>query len=122
AMAGFVATLAEGIRQAVEEAARHGRPRVLFSAHGVPKKFVVDGDPYEDQDERTAVALREAIGAPDIETVVCYQRRVGRLEWLGPFTEDEIRRAGSDGVPLVVVPVAFVSEHSETLVELDMIY
>jgi ferrochelatase len=54
--------------------------------------------------------------------VICYQSRVGPLEWIKPYTEDEIRRAGSDKVPVVLVPVAFVSEHSETLVELDMDY
>ena len=53
---------------------------------------------------------------------MCYQSRVGPLEWLGPATDDEIRRAGAEGVPLVVAPISFVSEHSETLVELDRDY
>ncbi|MDP6515734.1 MAG: ferrochelatase, partial [Alphaproteobacteria bacterium] len=53
---------------------------------------------------------------------VCYQSRVGPLEWTRPATEEEIERAAKDGVPVVVVPIAFVSEHSETLVELDMDY
>jgi protoporphyrin/coproporphyrin ferrochelatase len=54
--------------------------------------------------------------------VICYQSRVGPMEWLGPSTEAEVVRAGADGVPLLVVPIAFVSEHSETLVELDIEY
>ena len=54
--------------------------------------------------------------------LVCYQSRVGRLEWISPFTEDEIKRAAHDGKSLVVLPLAFVSEHSETLVELDIEY
>ena len=54
--------------------------------------------------------------------MVCYQSRVGPMEWLRPYTEDEIERAGADGVALAVVPIAFVSEHSETLVELDIEY
>jgi ferrochelatase len=54
--------------------------------------------------------------------VVCYQSRVGPLAWIGPSTDAEIRRAGGDGVGVIVVPIAFVSEHSETLVELDIEY
>ncbi len=58
----------------------------------------------------------------ELDWLVSYQSRVGRLEWIKPYTEAEIERAGRDGVPLVVVPIAFVSEHSETLVELDIQY
>src|SRR6185312_13637312 len=58
----------------------------------------------------------------DLDWTVCYQSRVGPLEWLGPATDAEIRRAGRDGRGLVVAPIAFVSEHSETLVELDIEY
>ena len=54
--------------------------------------------------------------------MTCYQSRVGPLQWLGPSTEEELERAGRDRVPVVVVPIAFVSEHSETLVELDIEY
>ena len=63
-----------------------------------------------------------ALADEDFDWTVCYQSRVGPLEWIRPYTEDEIQRAGADGVPLVVVPIAFVSEHSETLVELDIEY
>ena len=57
-----------------------------------------------------------------LDHVICYQSRVGPVEWLKPYTDEEISRAGEDGKPIVVVPVAFVSEHSETLVELDIEY
>jgi ferrochelatase len=57
-----------------------------------------------------------------LDYVICYQSKVGPLEWLGPSTESEIKRAASDAVPIIIVPVAFVSEHSETLVELDIEY
>jgi ferrochelatase len=80
------------------------------------------GDPYQWQVERTAGAIAAALGDGFADWVVCYQSRVGPLEWIGPSTEAEIRRAGQDGVPVVVVPIAFVSEHSETLVELDIEY
>ena len=61
-------------------------------------------------------------GFTGLDWQVCYQSRVGPLEWIGPATEDEITRAGQDGVAVVLAPVAFVSEHSETLVELDIEY
>lgn len=94
--------------------------RVLFSAHGLPKKIVDKGDPYVMQVERTVAAVVEKLG--DFDCRVCYQSRVGPLEWVGPSTGDEIKRAGEDKVAVLVVPIAFVSEHSETLVELDIEY
>ena len=143
--AGFVAAEAELTRKALAEAARAGdprveepggprasnnaplsgragKPRVLFSAHGLPKRVVARGDPYPRQVETTAAAIAGKLGLAPGEWVVCYQSRVGPLEWIGPSTEDEIARAGRDRVPVVVVPIAFVSEHSETLVELDIEY
>ncbi len=117
---GFVAEVAGRLRSALAQAAGHGAPRVLFSAHGLPKKIVERGDPYQWQVERTAAAVVEALGQGDLDWRVCYQSRVGPLEWIGPSTQAEIARAGGDGVALVVVPIAFVSEHSETLVELDI--
>ncbi len=119
---GFVAEVAGRLRSALAQAAGHGAPRVLFSAHGLPKKIVERGDPYQWQVERTVAAVVEALGQGDLDWRICYQSRVGPLEWIGPSTEAEIARAGRDGVALVVVPIAFVSEHSETLVELDIEY
>ncbi|MEO1193413.1 MAG: ferrochelatase [Pseudomonadota bacterium] len=117
---GFVAELAGLIKPRLEEAAKHGKPRLLLSAHGLPEKIVKDGDPYQRQVEMTAEATREALGIEDLDLVVCYQSRVGPMKWIGPATIDEVQRAGADGCPLVLAPVAFVSEHSETLVELDI--
>ena len=101
--------------------------RVLFSAHGLPKKMVEKkGDPYPDQVELGAEKIKQAYqrktGKAIEDGLVCYQSRVGPLEWIGPSTDDEIERAGQDGKALVVLPIAFVSEHSETLVELDIEY
>jgi ferrochelatase len=96
--------------------------RVLFSAHGLPKKIVDAGDPYQSQVERTAKAIVTELGQSDLDWQVSYQSRVGPLEWIGPATDDAIRGAGSEGKSLVVQPIAFVSEHSETLVELDIEY
>ncbi len=94
--------------------------RILYSAHGLPEKIIEAGDPYRDQVEQNCRALQERLGHPD--HVVCYQSRSGPLKWIEPYTEDEIKRAGADQKSVIIVPIAFVSEHSETLVELDMEY
>ena len=96
--------------------------RVLFTAHGLPQKVVNRGDPYQLAVERTVGAVVNEIGIDGLDWVISYQSRVGPLEWIKPYTDDEIRRAGSEGKGLIVVPIAFVSEHSETLVELDIEY
>ena len=96
--------------------------RVLFSAHGLPKGIVEAGDPYEWQIQRTVSAILSAWGDPAPDWAICYQSRATPQEWLSPSTEAEIERAARDRVALLVVPVAFVSEHSETLVELDLDY
>ena len=119
---GFIEALAALVRDGVEAARAKGRPRILFSAHGLPEKVVKAGDPYQWQVEQTAAAAMRVLGDIGADHVVCYQSRVGPLKWIGPSTEDEIARAGKDCVPVVVVPLAFVSEHSETLVELDIEY
>jgi ferrochelatase len=119
---GFIAALAGAIRPALEAARVHGTPRLLLTAHGLPKKIVASGDPYQVQVEATAAAVVAALGIADLDWTVCYQSRVGPLEWIGPATDAEVRRAGRDKVPVVMAPIAFVSEHSETLVELDIEY
>jgi protoporphyrin/coproporphyrin ferrochelatase len=119
---GFISTVSGLVEEEIKQASKSGKPRILFSAHGLPKKIVDAGDPYPHHVERTAAAIVDRIGQPDLDWVVCYQSRVGPLQWIGPSTEDEIGRAAKDGVPVVIVPIAFVSEHSETLVELDIEY
>ncbi len=120
---GFIAALAENIRQALAAwPAAEATPRLLLSAHGLPKRTVARGDPYQSHVEMTAAALRQALARPELDITICYQSRVGPLEWLGPATDAEIRRAGAEKRGLIVAPIAFVSEHSETLVELDIEY
>lgn len=96
--------------------------RILFSAHGLPKRVVDRGDPYQWQVEQTVESVVKELNIPNLDWSVCFQSRVGPLEWIGPSTDDEIKRAASDKKGVVVVPIAFVSEHSETLVELDIEY
>ena len=118
--AGFVAAAAAKIRDTLEDL--RGDYRLLLSAHGLPKTVIQKGDPYQWQVEQSAAAIVKALDRPELEAVVCYQSRVGPLEWIGPATDAEIVRAGRDGKGVIVVPIAFVSEHSETLVELDIEY
>ncbi|MGD9537842.1 MAG: ferrochelatase [Alphaproteobacteria bacterium] len=119
---GFIEALASAIRPALAEAQAHGEPRLLLSAHGLPKKIVAAGDPYQQQVEETARRIVERLDIEGLDWQVCYQSRVGPLEWIGPATDDEVRRAGADRRSVVLAPIAFVSEHSETLVELDIEY
>jgi len=120
---GFIAALMNNIEKALATwPSDKGTPRLLLSAHGLPKRTVARGDPYQSQVEMTAAALRQALARPELDITICYQSRVGPLEWLGPATDAEIRRAGGEKRGLIVAPIAFVSEHSETLVELDIEY
>jgi ferrochelatase len=97
------------------------RVELLFSAHGLPQKVVNAGDPYERQIRATYEALREQLGWPN--TTLCYQSRVGPLEWLRPYTDDVIREKAAAGVrQMLVYPIAFVSDHVETLFELGITY
>ncbi len=109
----FIAAHVELIRPQIEA---FPNARVLFSAHGLPKKVIKAGDPYQKQIEETSAAIAENLGLKD--WLVCYQSKVGPLPWLKPNTADEI--AGAAGRDLIIVPISFVSEHSETLVELDI--
>lgn len=118
---GFIAAHAEAIEAKWDEAGRPGNVRLLFSAHGLPEKVVAGGDPYQAQIEATAAAVASRL--PQLtDWRVCYQSRVGPMKWIGPPTEEEIRRAGAEGKGVLISPIAFVSEHVETLVELDHEY
>jgi ferrochelatase len=118
----FIAASVDVIRKTMEARKDGVGYRLLLSAHGLPKRTIAKGDPYQWQVEQTAAAIVGALGMDGLDWTVCYQSRVGPLEWIGPATDAEIRRAGADGKGVVVAPIAFVSEHSETLVELDIEY
>ncbi|MEC9154090.1 MAG: ferrochelatase [Pseudomonadota bacterium] len=117
----FVQTIAARVQSALDTFVEEA-PRVLYTAHGLPKKVIAAGDPYQWQVKRTAAAITEAIGRSDLDWITCYQSRVGPLEWIQPYTSDVLKRAGKEKKPVIVVPIGFTSEHSETLVELDIEY
>jgi ferrochelatase len=123
---GFASATAAIVRQAWDKARAELDPaiplRVLFSAHGLPESIVAAGDPYQWQVEQSVAQVVERLGIEGLDHIVCYQSRVTPQKWIGPSTEDELERAGHDKVAVLVVPIAFTSEHSETLVELDVEY
>lgn len=125
---GFVGASAKIIRQDYDKLSKEAEkkslpaPRILFSAHGLPEKIIKAGDPYQWQCENTARRIVEKLAIEGLDWQICYQSRVGPLKWIGPSTDEAIKRAGEDGVPVLVYPHAFVSEHVETLVEIDEEY
>jgi ferrochelatase len=96
--------------------------RILFSAHSLPEKIIKDGDPYQWQIENTVKKIVENLDIKDLDYKITYQSKVTPVKWLEPSTEKEIEIAVKTQKALVIVPIAFVSEHSETLVELDIEY
>jgi ferrochelatase len=118
--AGFIQahrTLLKEAMAKVKDASFH----ILFSAHGVPESIIKRGDPYQNQIEASAQLIADAVGLLPHQWSIAYQSRVGRLKWLGPETGVEIKRlTGAGKTTLFIVPLSFVSEHIETLVELDI--
>ena len=114
-------SIAEHLRRLESEGIAPQRIRLLFSAHGLPKQIIRKGDPYQAQVEATCAAVAAALSSPP-DWRICYQSRVGPLEWIGPSLDAALAETAAAGQGALVVPIAFVSEHSETLVELDIEY
>ena len=96
--------------------------KLIFSAHGLPEKNIKKGDPYQWQIEQSVKKIVENLNHKSLDWVLSYQSRVGPLKWIGPSTDNIIVENSKAGKHIVLVPIAFVSEHSETLVELDIEY
>ena len=96
--------------------------KLIFSAHGLPEKNIKKGDPYQWQVEQSVAKIVKALNIENLDWILSYQSRVGPLRWIGPSTEDIIIENSKLEKHIVLVPIAFVSEHSETLVELDIEY
>ena len=96
--------------------------KLIFSAHGLPEKNIKKGDPYQWQVEQSVNKIVKSLNIKDLDWILSYQSRVGPLKWIGPSTEDIIIENSKMGKHIVLIPIAFVSEHSETLVELDIEY
>ncbi len=116
-------TVDEALAQAEAERAKEGATdpiHVLFSAHSLPMKIIERGDPYPQDIQATIQGISSGLKQP---WSLSFQSRNGRMPWLTPYTEDELKRLAQAGLRrVVVVPVSFVSDHIETLWELDQLY
>ncbi|AFZ24363.1 ferrochelatase [Cylindrospermum stagnale PCC 7417] len=120
---GYLQAMAELIIQQLNQYPNPDEVHIFFSAHGVPKSYVEEaGDPYQQEIEECTALIMQTLNRPNPHTLA-YQSRVGPVEWLQPYTEDALKALGAQGVKdLVVVPISFVSEHIETLQEIDIEY
>jgi protoporphyrin/coproporphyrin ferrochelatase len=120
---GYVQAMADLLRQELDHCDNPQDATVFFSAHGVPVSYVIEaGDPYQKEIEGCSELIMKALNRSNPH-VLAYQSRVGPVEWLQPYTEDKLTELGENGVKeLVVVPISFISEHIETLQEIDMEY
>ena len=96
--------------------------KLIFSAHGLPENKIKKGDPYQWQVEQTVKVIMSKLINENLDYIISYQSRVGPLKWIGPSTDEIIVKYSREKKGIIIVPVAFVSEHSETLVELDIEY
>ena len=96
--------------------------KLIFSAHGLPESKIKKGDPYQWHVEETVKEIMLKLKSENLDYVISYQSRVGPMKWIGPSTNAEIIKYSKEKKGIIIVPVAFVSEHSETLVELDIEY
>lgn len=122
---GFIEQGVQNISIFFPEAQKFGKPILLLSAHGLPEKIIKSGDPYQSQCEMTAakiINLLEKNFNQKIDYEICYQSRVGPMKWIGPSTDELIEKYAKEKRPIVIYPIAFVSEHSETLYEIDQLY
>ncbi len=120
---GYIQALANRVREGLENFHELMRDdvRILFSAHALPQKFIERGDPYQRQVETTATEVMALVG--NYRWSIAYQSRSGPVRWMTPGTDTEIVRLGAEGEKsLLMVPISFVSDHIETLEEIDLQY
>ena len=117
--ANFINAHIDEIRKKIKDLSNY---KLIFSAHGLPEKNIKKGDPYQWQVEQSVNEIVNKMNIKNLDWILSYQSRVGPLKWIGPSTEDVIVENSKIGKKIALVPIAFVSEHSETLVELDIEY
>ena len=119
----YLRALAERVEEGLDRFPEGTRVHLVFSAHGIPKSFVKRGDPYEAQIRLTADTVLEVLGDASriASESLCFQSRIGPQRWLGPSLNSTLKRLGREGADAVlVVPISFVSDHLETLSEIDI--
>jgi ferrochelatase len=122
----FIELLKNRILDKLELFPKNEKTYLLFSAHGLPVKYIEKGDPYQKQIEASFKAIIDSLpveSIQNIEPMITYQSRVGPVQWLEPNTEDVLEMLGKDGVKnILIVPISFVGDHIETLHELGIEY
>lgn len=120
---GYLQAMAQLIANELDQFPNPDSVHIFFSAHGVPLSYVTEaGDPYQQEIEDCTALIMKTLNRSNPHTLA-YQSRVGPVEWLKPYTEDALQELGAQGIKdLVVVPISFVSEHIETLEEIDIEY
>lgn len=117
--AGYISCLADKITRGLEQFGSDP-VQLVYSAHSLPVSFIEEGDPYVVHLTRTITAVERITGK---EGKLCYQSRSGPVEWLTPSTPDMIMSLSEKGCSnILMVPISFVSDHVETLVEINMQY
>lgn len=118
----YIEAFAGLIRRELEQFGDPGNVEIVFSAHSIPESYVRSGDPYLDQTRETVELIADRLGRKN-PYQLAFQSKIGPVRWLGPSTNDVIVKLGRQGIDqILVVPVSFVSEHIETLYELDIQY
>ncbi|AOX03357.1 ferrochelatase [Moorena producens PAL-8-15-08-1] len=119
----YLQAMADLIAQELDKFSNPDQVHIFFSAHGVPISYVTEaGDPYQREIEDCTSLIMKTLNRPNPHTLA-YQSRVGPVEWLQPYTEDALQELGANNTQdLLVVPISFVSEHIETLQEIDIEY
>lgn len=121
---GYLDAFTDTVRTAFKRipVTRRADTVILFSAHGLPQKFIDEGDPYVDHIEQTRAGILRRLNVPNRQ-LLAYQSRTGPVKWLGPGTEETIEQLGREGLKdLLIVPLSFVSDHIETLYEVDLLF
>jgi ferrochelatase len=118
----YIQSFAQAIERELARCAQPGNVHILFSAHSIPESYVKEGDPYLEQTKKTVELVMDRLGRRN-PYQLSFQSKIGPVKWLQPFTSDVITKLGKQGVEdVLVVPISFVSEHIETLYELDILF
>jgi ferrochelatase len=118
----YIQSFAQAIERELARFSQSGKVHILFSAHSIPESYVTEGDPYLEQTKKTVELVMDRLGRRN-PYQLSFQSKIGPVKWLEPFTSDVITKLGKEGIEdVLVVPISFVSEHIETLYELDILF
>jgi ferrochelatase len=118
----YVEAMADLIRKQIPEFSSNENVRILYSAHSIPARYVTEGDPYLDQTKKTVGLIDAQLGSA-LPSMLAFQSKIGPVRWLEPSTKQTIEELGKAGVKgVLAVPISFVSDHIETLQEMDILY